>query len=51
MKVITNMQLLGGSSDDKKTTGSFSLKFNAQKVNHLCLKLLKISCTENKMQA
>ncbi|KAG6669698.1 hypothetical protein I3843_01G254600 [Carya illinoinensis] len=31
MKVVNNMQLIGGSSDDKKTTGSFSLKFNTQK--------------------
>lgn len=32
MKIVNNMQLLAGSSDNKKTTGSFSLKFNAPKV-------------------
>lgn len=33
MKVVHNMQLLAGSSQNKKTqSSSFSLKFDAQKV-------------------
>ncbi|RXH93520.1 hypothetical protein DVH24_014096 [Malus domestica] len=31
MKVVNNMRLLGGSSESKKTSSSFSLKFNAAK--------------------
>ncbi|XP_059457978.1 protein transport Sec1a-like isoform X2 [Corylus avellana] len=38
MKVVYNMQLLAGSSDNKKTTGSFSLKFNAQKTKQAARK-------------
>ena len=45
MKVVNNMKLLGGSSETKKTSGGFSLKFDNQKV-HKCMQLrclLKLS--------
>ncbi|KAK4578564.1 hypothetical protein RGQ29_028598 [Quercus rubra] len=38
MTVINNMRLLGGSSDDNKKTGSFSLQFNAQKTKQAARK-------------
>lgn len=38
MKVVNNMRLLGGSSDSKKTTGSFSLKFNNAKTKQAARK-------------
>ncbi|CAJ1949836.1 unnamed protein product [Sphenostylis stenocarpa] len=40
MKVISNMQLLAGSSSNKKssTDGGFSLKFNNQKIKHAARK-------------
>lgn len=38
MKVVNNMQLLGGSSNKKKATGSFSLKFDAQKTKQAARK-------------
>jgi syntaxin-binding protein 1 len=47
MKVVNNMQLLAGSSDNKKTTGSFSLKFNAQKVK---LEMLALSALKGNLR-
>lgn len=49
MKVVYNMQLLAGSSDNKKTTGSFSLKFNAQKVK-LEMLIEDPACTKRKFK-
>jgi hypothetical protein len=43
------MQLLAGSSDKKKTTGSFSLKFNAQKVK-LEMLIEDPACTKRKFK-
>ncbi|BBG97416.1 secretory 1A [Prunus dulcis] len=38
MKVVNNMRLLGGSSESKKTSSSFSLKFNAAKTKQAARK-------------
>lgn len=34
MKVISNMQLIAGSPENKAKSGSFSLKFDTGKVLH-----------------
>ncbi|KAG5231239.1 protein transport Sec1a [Salix suchowensis] len=38
MKVVNNMKLLGGSSETKKTSGGFSLKFDNQKTKQAARK-------------
>ena len=38
MKVVNNMQLLGGSSQNKKAITGFSLKFDGQKVSQVALR-------------